>query len=112
MNFVKYFNETWDGGMLAALWNKCRVEELQTTKLAVAYYSQLNTLIQANYPTMSRLYHILRDLNGKAALAVVTLLQGPSDTRFADHYEGHGITTVQADDYCQQMFRFVSNKTT
>ncbi|KIH63421.1 hypothetical protein ANCDUO_06277 [Ancylostoma duodenale] len=70
--FLKYLEETWYTGIFADLWNKFEVEELKTTNLAEAYHSQLNTLMDGDHPTLSRL-EALRHLDIEAESVFIRL---------------------------------------
>ncbi|EYC31937.1 hypothetical protein Y032_0003g1316 [Ancylostoma ceylanicum] len=80
--FLNYLEETWYTGMFADLWNKFEGEELMTTNLAEAYHNQLNTLIDGDHPTLSRLTEVLRDLESEAESALIRLQQVPSHTKY------------------------------
>ncbi|EYC30586.1 hypothetical protein Y032_0005g2734 [Ancylostoma ceylanicum] len=127
--FLDYLEDTWYSGMFSDLWDKFEVHELRTTNLAEAYHNQLNTLMDGDHPTLSRLIEVLRDLDSEAESALITLQQNPSHTkhirrkdlerreriseemrRFSSQYRG-GVDNREIDDYCQNMSRFVSNTT-
>ncbi|KAL6734181.1 hypothetical protein Aduo_004750 [Ancylostoma duodenale] len=115
--------------MFADLWNKFEVEELRTTNLAEAYHNQLNTLMDGDHPTLSRLIEVLRDLESEAESALIRLQQVPSHEkyirtkdrerretialemrRFSADYP-HGVTGADIEQYCRTMSHFVSNTT-
>ncbi|KIH64615.1 hypothetical protein ANCDUO_05071 [Ancylostoma duodenale] len=79
--FLKYLRETWNIGMFSGLWDKFGIEELRTTNLAESYHSQLNTLIEGDHPTLTKLILVLRDLDREAQSAPITLEQDPSHTK-------------------------------
>ncbi|EYC28699.1 hypothetical protein Y032_0007g3367 [Ancylostoma ceylanicum] len=127
--FLKYLEETWYTGMFADLWNKFDVEELRTTNLAEAYHNQLNTLMDGDHPTLTRLIEVLRDLESEAESALIRLQQVPSHTKyirtkdrerreniahemrtFSARYP-QGVTRSEIEQFCRTMSRYVSNKT-
>ncbi|RCN33096.1 hypothetical protein ANCCAN_21080 [Ancylostoma caninum] len=124
--FLKYLRDTWYTGMFSGLWDKFGIEELRTTNLAESYHSQLNTLIEGDHPTLTKLILVLRDLDGEAQSALITLEQEPSHTKhirrkdrerrervahmmtsFNTDYQA-GVSRMAVDEYCSYMARFVA----
>ncbi|EYC20159.1 hypothetical protein Y032_0022g480 [Ancylostoma ceylanicum] len=105
---------------------KLGVEELRTKNLAEPHHSQLNTLIEGDHPTLTKLILVLRDLDGEAQSALITLEQDPSHSKhlrrkdrerrkriahemssFNENYQ-RGVSRMEVDEYCCYMARFVA----
>ncbi|RCN37739.1 hypothetical protein ANCCAN_16358 [Ancylostoma caninum] len=150
-DFLKYLRETWYTGMYSGLWDKFGVEELRTTNLAESYhrysqqqqsttktirensqmliFSQLNTLFEGDHPTLDQLILVLRDLEGEAQSALITLELDPSHSKhlrrkdrerreriahemssFDNNYHA-GVSRLAVEDYCRNMARNVVENT-
>ncbi|KHJ81090.1 hypothetical protein OESDEN_19226, partial [Oesophagostomum dentatum] len=80
--FLRYLKETWyDNEVFSDLWDKYGVEEVRTTNLAEAYHSELNTLMEDDHPSLSKLLSVVHDLDNEADSALIALEQNPDHVK-------------------------------
>ncbi|CAJ0602174.1 unnamed protein product [Cylicocyclus nassatus] len=127
-NFLNYLGKTWYKGPLASLWDKSGIYDVRTTNIAEAFHRRLTVLLD-DFPVLSEVIDTFHTLEAECRATLNSLEMHPDHQKeishealqrrdeiaaamrtFEDQYRARGVTREEAETYCKNMARFVTDK--